>query len=87
MEIFKADMQLLQSYCHREQELLDCPIYTFGGVDDASISEEQLSLWSHYTQNTFKLKMLPGKHMFLNNNQKSILDIISYEILKLNSNE
>ncbi|MBW4687575.1 MAG: acyltransferase domain-containing protein [Komarekiella atlantica HA4396-MV6] len=87
MEIFKADLQLLQSYCHRKQEPLDCPIYTFGGIDDVSVSEEQLSLWSHYTQNTFKLQMLPGKHMFLKNNLKSILDVISEEILKLNSHE
>jgi acyl transferase domain-containing protein/surfactin synthase thioesterase subunit len=87
MEIFKADLQLLQSYCHKEQEPLDCPIYIFGGVDDASISEKQLSLWYRYTQNTFKLQMLPGKHMFLNTSRKLILDIIYQEILKLNSNE
>ncbi|MBW4617158.1 MAG: acyltransferase domain-containing protein [Desmonostoc vinosum HA7617-LM4] len=87
MEIFKADLQLLQSYDYKEQEPLDCPIYAFGGVDDASLSEKQLSLWSHHTQNTFKLQMLPGKHMFLNNSQKSLLDIISQEILKINRNE
>ncbi|MDF2388848.1 hypothetical protein JMG10_45970, partial [Nostoc ellipsosporum NOK] len=87
IEIFKADLQLLQSYCHKKQEPLDCPIYTFGGIDDSSISEKQLALWSYHTHNSFKLQMLPGKHMFLKNSLKSILDIISQEILKINSNE
>ena len=77
MNIFKADLQLLQSYSYLEKPSLSCPISSFGGISDSFTSEKQLSEWSKYTSSTFKVQMFPGKHMFFKDSNKLLLDTIS----------
>ncbi len=83
MNIFKADFQLLQSYRYVEKKPLGCPISSFSGVDDYTVSDRQLSLWSEYTTSNLKIDRIPGKHMFmfLKDSQKLLLELISQELL------
>ncbi|WP_424102387.1 beta-ketoacyl synthase N-terminal-like domain-containing protein [Moorena producens] len=77
MNVFKADLQLLQSYRYVAKLPLSCPISSFGGINDSLTSEKQLSEWSKYTSSTFEVQMFPGKHMFLKDSKKLLLDTIS----------
>ncbi|MEB3340709.1 alpha/beta fold hydrolase, partial [Okeania sp.] len=83
MNIFKADFQLLQSYHYVEKKSLDCPISSLSGIDDYTVSDRQLSLWSEYTSSNLKIDRIPGKHMFmfLQDSQKLLLELISQELL------
>ncbi len=83
MNIFKADFQLLQSYRYLEKKPLYLPISSFSGVDDYTVSDRQLSLWSEYTTSNLKIDRIPGKHMFmfLKDSQKLLLELISQELL------
>ncbi|NES08403.1 MAG: thioesterase, partial [Okeania sp. SIO2F4] len=83
MNIFKADFQLLQSYRYVDKKPLGCPISSFSGVDDYTVSDRQLSLWSEYTTSNLKIDRIPGKHMFmfLKDSQKLLLELISQELL------
>ncbi|NER98455.1 MAG: KR domain-containing protein, partial [Symploca sp. SIO1B1] len=82
MKVFQADVKLLKSYNYLEKNPLSCPIYSFGGTNDDFATEKQLAEWSKYTSSAFQLQMFPGKHMFmfLKDNQKPLLDIISQTI-------
>ncbi|NEO76845.1 MAG: alpha/beta fold hydrolase [Moorea sp. SIO4G3] len=82
MNVFKADLKLLQSYTYVEKPPLSCPISSFGGINDSLTSEKQLSEWSKYTSSTFEVQMFPGKHMFLKDSQKLLLDTI-YQMLSI----
>ncbi|MEM6751604.1 MAG: SDR family NAD(P)-dependent oxidoreductase [Cyanobacteria bacterium P01_E01_bin.35] len=86
MHIFKADTQLLQSYTYTNEKPLDCPISAFGGIDDPAVSQEELSQWYLHTSNTFKLQMLPGKHIFLKTSRKLLLETISQELIDIKNN-
>ncbi len=77
INVFKADLQLLQSYSYVEKLALSCPISSFGGINDSLTSEKQLSEWSKYTSSTFEVQMFPGKHMFLKDSKKLLLDTIA----------
>jgi surfactin synthase thioesterase subunit/acyl carrier protein len=79
--LFKADAQLLSKYIYSKKELLVCPISAFGGTDDPVVSREELSQWYLHTSGTFKLQMLPGKHMFLKSSQKLLVEAISQELM------
>ena len=78
--IFKNDYQLLKSYIYSQKAPLDCPISAFGGIEDPLTSQQQLKEWSQHTNNTFKLQMLPGKHLFLKSDKKLLLENISQEL-------
>ncbi|NEO38499.1 MAG: SDR family NAD(P)-dependent oxidoreductase [Moorea sp. SIOASIH] len=80
IKVFQADFQVFQSYNYLEKDPLSCPIYSFGGTNDYFASEKQLAEWSKYTSSAFKLQMFPGQHMFLKDNQKLLLDIISQSL-------
>ena len=55
MLIFKADVQLSQSYLYSKKELLDCPISALGGTDDPLVNLEELAGWRQHTNSIFKL--------------------------------
>lgn len=82
-KIFKADFQLLKSYHYSEKKPLDCPIYSFCGVDDDQVSDRELSHWSKYTTSNLKINRMPGKHMFmfLKDSEKLLLKLITQELL------
>jgi len=87
LPILNADKQLFQSYTYSKKEPLNCSISAFGGIEDPLIGKEDLLEWHKYTRSTFKLKMLPGKHMFLRNSRKLLLESISQELMaSLNMN-
>ena len=60
--------------------MLNCPISVFGGIEDPIASKKDILEWCHHTTNTFKLQMLPGKHMFIQDSQKQILDAIAQDL-------
>ena len=82
MPVFEADLKLLQSYSQTKKPLLNCPISVFGGIEDPVTSKKDILEWSHYTSSTFKLQMLPGKHLFIRDsqNQKILLDDIAKDL-------
>ncbi|NEQ95287.1 MAG: acyltransferase domain-containing protein [Cyanothece sp. SIO2G6] len=60
----RNDIPLLLSYeqYYSNDQLLNCPISTFGGLQDREVSEAELSHWQSYTRSQFVLKMVPGDH-------------------------
>lgn len=77
--ILRADFAVCQTYQYVPELPLDCPITTFGGLQD-SISHEDLKGWQEQTSATFKLSMFPGDHFFVNTVQPSLLRRISKEL-------
>lgn len=77
---FKADIQLALDYHYSPKEKLTGPISVFGGIDDPIASEQDILQWRNYTSSAFKLQIFPGKHLFLRDSQKLLLDVIAREL-------
>jgi surfactin synthase thioesterase subunit/aryl carrier-like protein len=80
MLTFKADIQLALDYHYSSKEKLTCPLSVFGGIDDPIASEQEILQWRNYTFSAFKWQMFPGKHLFLRDSQKLLLEAIAQEL-------
>ncbi len=77
LPIMRADFSICESYVYTDEEPLQCPITTFGGLQDSRVSRESLEAWREQTANTFMLHMLPGSHFFLRDMQQPVLRMVS----------
>ena len=64
LPILRADIAVVESYCFREDEPLDCPITVFAGMNDATVSWDQSLAWKRQTRQRFAMQVLPGGHFF-----------------------
>jgi surfactin synthase thioesterase subunit len=66
LPVLRADLELVENYKYQQEEALECPISVFGGSEDPDVCYDDLSAWREQTRGTFKLRMMPGDHFFLN---------------------
>ncbi|MDC3412619.1 thioesterase domain-containing protein [Aquibacillus sp. 3ASR75-11] len=66
--ILRKDFYLCETYKYQKESPLECPITVYGGAHDSVSSEEELSLWSKHTSNTFEKKIFPGGHFYFLDN-------------------
>lgn len=66
LPVLRADLELVESYAYRQEEALECPISAFGGAEDPEVCYDDLSAWREQTRDSFKVRMMPGDHFFLN---------------------
>lgn len=80
LPILRADIELIETYIYQETKPLDCPIFSFGSVDDPETTLENVESWRQYTHTSFATKMFPGGHFYINTQQEVLLKALS-EIL------
>jgi surfactin synthase thioesterase subunit len=73
----RADIMMNETYQYTAEPLLECPIWSFGGIQDASASPEELAAWRDQTSGTFRLKMFPGDHFFIDSARVAVLQVIT----------
>lgn len=80
LPILRADFALYETYSYSAEPLLNCPISTFGGLQDRKVSRSDLEAWRDETTEFCSLRMLTGDHFFLNTAQPLLLQMISQEL-------
>lgn len=78
--ILRADFEVLETYRYTQDQLLQCPITAFGGLEDQEVSQQELSAWRSQTQNSFQLQMFSGDHFFIHSAQSLLLDNIAKKL-------
>lgn len=73
LPVLRADIELCESYRHRRDEPLRCPIRVFGGRGDDSVRPRELDGWRRHTRGPFRLQMFPGDHSFPVSARSSLL--------------
>ncbi len=88
LPILRADFTACETYTFVPGEALDCPISAFGGLQDACLTRAGLEAWRIHTRGTFKLRMFPGDHFFINKDPLMVTEVLSRELYHLtNRNE
>ena len=64
LPILRADIAVVESYRFHEDEPLSCPMRVFAGIEDKSLTFEQLIAWKRHTTGKFAAHLLPGGHFF-----------------------
>lgn len=77
----RADFEAIENYKYVSHEhRLDCPIIAFGGADDSHVDRARLDAWAHHTNSSFKSKIFPGDHFFINTARRSVIDSMLTEM-------
>jgi medium-chain acyl-[acyl-carrier-protein] hydrolase len=83
LSILRADLNLIEEYQYVDESPLECPISVFGGLQDHTVTHDELRAWRAQTKDRFDLKMLPGDHFFIQSSKALIAQTISEELFKL----
>lgn len=78
--ILKADFAVNETYVYTNEPPLECPITTFGGLQDVEVSCEHLEAWANQTSASFSLQLLPGNHFFLHSAQSLLLQSLAQKL-------
>lgn len=78
--ILRADFAVVETYIYQTEPALECPITTFGGLQDVKISHEHLEAWRDQTSASFSLQMFSGNHFFLHSAQPLLLQSLAREL-------
>jgi medium-chain acyl-[acyl-carrier-protein] hydrolase len=79
LPILRADFAVYETYVYSAEPPLNCPISTFGGLQDQRVSRGDLEAWRDQTNGSFSVRMFPGDHFFLNTTQP-LLPVLSQEL-------
>jgi len=79
----RADFCICETYSYSSDYLLQCPISAFGGGQDPRISRDDVAAWRHETQGTFRLRIFPGNHFFINPHRRPLLGAILQDLSPL----
>ena len=80
LPMLRADFRVLEDYVYHPGQPLACGITALGGLGDLATSREQLSAWSLQTQGSFRFRMYPGEHFFIQSAEKEVLQSVSSEL-------
>jgi medium-chain acyl-[acyl-carrier-protein] hydrolase len=78
LPILRADFALYETYLYSTEPPMNCPICTFGGLQDRRVSASDLEAWRSQTSASFSLRMFPGGHFFLK--EPLLLEALSQEL-------
>ena len=79
----RADFTLCDTYSYTADPTFTYPITAFGGIDDKTVSEQELQAWREQTTSNFTLHMFPGDHFFLREHARELVQSIGDALLSL----
>ena len=73
----RSDLEVSDSYVYADEAPLECPITAFGGLEDATVTRDELEAWRHQTCRPFETRMLPGGHFYLQSEWRFLVRFIA----------
>ena len=81
LPVLRADLKMDETYTYSPERPFSCAITAFGGQQDTEVNYEQLAAWRDHTTASFKIKIFPGGHFFIQSSEAPMLEIISKELM------
>jgi medium-chain acyl-[acyl-carrier-protein] hydrolase len=66
----RGDARLIEGYEYRPEPPCDLPLTVFGGIEDQSVSRQELEAWGELTRKPCAVRWLPGNHFFVHEHQR-----------------
>jgi surfactin synthase thioesterase subunit len=73
----RADMTAIETHRPKPRPPLPCPISVFAGSHDRLTPRDHLEAWRGETLNTFRVRVFPGDHFYLNVRRDDVLADLS----------
>ncbi len=65
-----GDSRLIEGYEYRPDPECDLPVTVFGGIEDQSVTRQELEAWAGLTRKPCVVRWLPGNHFFVHEHQR-----------------
>ncbi len=72
----QADFKVAETYRLTNDAPLDCAISAFGGLDDTTLTEDDIEGWRAFSGAGFTRRMLRGDHFFLNSERDELVQFV-----------
>lgn len=82
LPIIRSDFAVNEGYSYFPGQLLNCPITSYGGIDDLTLQQNELDDWRNETTGAFTLQMFSGDHFFVFKQRDMFLRHLAYELIK-----
>jgi medium-chain acyl-[acyl-carrier-protein] hydrolase len=69
----RADLEIVETYVHREEPPFDFPLLAMGGLGDPEASPEQIEGWKEYSRRPLPVRIFPGGHFYVNSSRTEVL--------------
>jgi surfactin synthase thioesterase subunit len=73
----RSDYRAIETYRHRSDALLDCPVTVLTGADDPVVSAGEADDWRQHTTGEVEIHTFPGGHFFLVDHAPAVIDLLS----------
>jgi medium-chain acyl-[acyl-carrier-protein] hydrolase len=72
--MLRADCAVSETYNHKDEPPLPCPIVAFGGEGDEDVPAEDVYAWRAQTSAGFEAKIFPGGHFFMHEHETDVVN-------------
>ena len=79
----RADFAILETYTYQSESPLNCPITTFGGLQDPDVSCAMLEAWQEQTNAAFSTQMFLGDHFFIHTARSLLLQSLDQTLNRI----
>ncbi|HET6858647.1 MAG TPA: thioesterase domain-containing protein [Streptomyces sp.] len=79
----RADLTTVATCPYTPRPRLSVPVHAFAGQDDPSASADRMGAWQEESEGDFRLSVLPGGHLFLNEELSSVTAHLTHDLQKL----
>ncbi|MFI2437499.1 thioesterase II family protein [Streptomyces sp. NPDC018693] len=82
LPMLRADYSVAETYAHRPDEPLDCPLSVFGGEQDPLVTPQELAAWRRHSARGCTVRTYPGGHFYLHEEPAPLLRVIESDLLQ-----
>jgi pyochelin biosynthetic protein PchC len=68
----RGDYEALETYAHPPGQRLDCPVMVVVGDRDPLVTPRQAGSWAEHTAGTCEVRVLPGGHFYLQDQEEEL---------------
>jgi surfactin synthase thioesterase subunit len=80
--ILRADFQVSETYSYEFDKPFDLPVTVITGTEE-DMKEEDIQLWQKETTQAVDFRKMPGKHFFIFDYPKQVIDLVSRKIVNI----
>lgn len=77
----RSDIEALESHRAGIVPRIACPLVVFGGTEDRRATQPELEAWSAFASGSFRVRMFPGDHFYINPCRVDVLADVAATLL------
>lgn len=79
----RSDVAMYERYTYVPGDPLACAIFAYGGANGGSAEMAALTPWARQTRGVFRVRMIPGSHLFIEGSRGELLRAIDEDVATL----